>query len=456
MNSLSPNVYAKKKHTLKFTPAQILVLGFAAVILIGGLILTTPMASADGTMTPFIDAVFTATSAVCVTGLVVVDTGTHWSQFGQIVIMLLIQIGGLGFMTMATLFSLLLGKRINLRERLLMQEALNTLDLAGLVRLTKYILIATLLIEGTGALLLTVRWSADLGWAKGIYFGIFHSVSSFNNAGFDLFGDFRSITGYADDILVNLVISSLIILGGIGFTVMVDLYQKRSFKAFSLHTKVVLLTTGLLILFGTIVVFILEFTNAKTLGGLSPLGKVLASYFQAVTPRTAGYNTLIIPDLRQATQFFIIILMFIGASPGSTGGGIKTTTFATLVAAVWASIRGKEEIEVFDRRVPMERVYKSLTIIMMAIALVSSVTMLLTITERGHSSFLEANFETVSAFGTVGLTMGLTPKLTYLGRIIVGLTMFAGRVGPLTIAVALAQKRHKSPIRYPEEKIIIG
>lgn len=457
MFQVSKGLYGKnKKPWINLTPAQILVMGFAGLILLGGLVLTTPMASESGEMTPFIDALFTATTAVCVTGLVVVDTATHWSTFGEIVILLLVQIGGLGFMTMATLFSLLLGKKINLKERLLMQEALNTINLEGLVRLTKYILAATFLIEGIAALLLASRWSIDMGWPKALYYGVFHAVTGFNNAGIDLFGDFRSLTGYADDILINLVISTLIILGGLGFTVLADLYQKRSLRAFSLHTKIVLVTSGFLIVVGTAAIFLLEYSNPKTLGNLGLLGKTLASYFQAVTPRTAGYNTLIISDLRQATQFLIVILMFIGASPGSTGGGIKTTTFATLISAVWASIRGREDIQVFERRVPKERVYKSLTIVLLAIALVSGVTMALTITEAGHSTFLEANFETVSAFATVGLTMGLTPKLTEIGRLIIIFTMFAGRVGPLTIAVAMAQKRSKSPIHYVEEKIIIG
>lgn len=438
----------------RLTPAQVLVLGFAAVILTGAMLLTLPIASRSGHVTPFIDALFTSTSAVCVTGLVVVDTGTHWSTFGQVVILLLIQIGGLGFMTMATLFALFMGKRINLRERMLIQEALNQLSMEGVVRLVRYILIFTFSIEGIAALILAVRWSFDLGWQKAMYFGVFHAVSSFNNAGFDLFGDFRSITGYVDDFTVNIVISGLIILGGIGFTVIADVYQRRRWRLFSLHTKVVLAMTTILIVIGALTIFALEYTNPKTLAPLSMQGKILASYFQSVTPRTAGYNSLLIGELRSATQFLIVILMFIGASPGSTGGGIKTSTFMSLIGAVWAMVRGHEDVEVFRRRIPKEIVYRALTITLAALALVITVTMILAITEKAE--FLTVLFETTSAFGTVGLSMGITPSLTVIGRLMITATMFAGRVGPLTIAFAVAQRQHKPAFRYAQEKIMVG
>ncbi len=446
--------FEKNPLLTRLTPAQVLVLGFAGVIFMGALLLTLPVASQSGKATPFIDALFTATSAVCVTGLVVVDTGTHWSVFGQVVILLLIQIGGLGFMTMATLFALMLGKRINLRERLLIQEALNQLSMEGVVRLVKYVLVFTFAIEGIAALILTVRWSFDLGWQKALYFGVFHAVSSFNNAGFDLFGNFRSITGYVDDFTVNIVISGLIIVGGLGFTVLVDIYQRRNWRLFSLHTKIVLAMSGFLIISGALVIFALEYSNLKTLAPLSTGGKVLASYFQSVTPRTAGYNTLAIAELRSATQFFIVLLMFIGASPGSTGGGIKTSTFTSLIGAVWAMIRGHEDVEVFERRIPKEIVYRALTITLAALSLVITVTMILTITEK--ADFLTLLFETTSAFGTVGLTMGITPDLSTFGRILISLTMFAGRVGPLTIAFAVAQRQNKQAYKYAKEKIMVG
>lgn len=438
----------------RLSPAQVLVLGFAAVILVGSLLLTLPVASLSGQATPFIDALFTATSAVCVTGLVVVDTGTHWSIFGQIVILLLIQVGGLGFMTMATLFALMLGKRINLRERLLIQEALNQLTMEGVVRLVKYILVFTFILEGIAALILAARWSFDMGWNKALYFGLFHAVSSFNNAGFDLFGDFRSITGYVDDFTVNIVISGMIILGGIGFTVIADVFRNRNWRMFSLHSKVVLTMSAFLIVGGAVLVFALEYSNPKTLAPLSTSGKILASYFQSVTPRTAGFNSLVISDLRSATQFLLIILMFIGASPGSTGGGIKTSTFMSLMGAVRAMIQGHGDVEVFKRRIPQEIVYRALTITIAALTLVISVTMILAVTEKAE--FLTVLFETTSAFGTVGLSMGLTPDLTTIGRLMITATMFAGRVGPLTIAFAVAQRQHKPAFKYAREKIMVG
>lgn len=437
----------------KLTPYQILVLGFAGLILVGALLLTTPLASATGERVGFLDALFTSTSAVCVTGLVVVDTGTRYSLFGQIVIIGLIQAGGLGIMTMATLMALLMGKRIHLRERLIMQEALNQITVAGVVRLTQYIIKATLLIEFIGGTILAIRWYQDLG-PKGIYFGYWHAISSFCNAGFDLFGGFRSLTGYVDDITVNLVITSLIILGGIGFTVIADVWENRRFRDFSLHTKVVLVTTAFLIFFGMAVILLIEWDNPATIQNLSLKGKILASYFQSVTPRTAGYNTVSIGDMENATLFFIVILMFIGASPSSTGGGIKTTTAGILVAAIGALIRGKEDVEIFDRQIPKTIVYKAFALVFIAGALVIFVTMMLSLTEQ--APFLNILFEVVSAFGTVGLTAGVTPTLTVHGKLWIILTMFAGRVGPVTLALALAMRQRRTVVQYPEGKVIIG
>lgn len=443
----------RKIIALRATPAQVLVIGFAAVILTGAALLTLPVAVQPGKEINFLASLFTATSAVCVTGLIVVDTGTHWTTFGHVVILSLIQVGGLGFMTMATFFAMLLGRRIGLRQRLIMQQSLNQTDVAGIVRLAKYVLILTVIIEMAFALILAVRWSFDLGWQKGLWFGFFHSISAFNNAGFDLFGNFKSMTGYVEDVTVTLCITTLIILGGIGFSVMVDVLRHfRKPVRLSLHTKMTLSITGLLIFAGTILVFLLEYNN--TLQDLSPLGKALAAYFQAVTPRTAGINTLDLGALRAATQFLIIILMFIGASPGSTGGGIKTTTFGTLVVSVWSMARGKEDAEIFRRRIGREQIYKSVVILLLATLLVVVVTLLLSITE--NADFLAVLFETTSAFGTVGLTMGLTPNLTTAGRILIILTMFLGRVGPLTVAFAISRQKRKSSLRYPEENIIVG
>lgn len=444
-----------KVNLFKLSPPRILVVGFAFIIFIGGLILTLPISTASGKEPlNFLDALFTATSATCVTGLVVVDTGTYFSVFGQCVIMLLIQVGGLGFMTMATLIALALKKRISLKERLVLQEAMNQNTMEGIVRLIRKVIFYSLAIEGTAALIFFVRWSFDMPMGKAAYFGIFHAVSLFNNAGFDMFGEFRSLTGYVDDVVVNFVAMSLIILGGIGFIVLSDIIDYRKNKKLSLHSKIVISCTAILILFGALVIFVFEFTNPQTLGAQNGMGKILGAFFQSVTPRTAGANTLDIGGLRQATQFFIVILMFIGASPGSTGGGIKTTTFTTLIGAMIAMIRGKEDIVLFRYRLGKDRIFKALTITMLALFLVIFVTMLLSTTE--DHNFLMILFETTSAFGTVGLSMGLTPHLTVFGKIMIMLMMFTGRLGPLTLAYALGPNKEKELYRHPEGKIIIG
>ncbi|MDR7071734.1 TrkH family potassium uptake protein [Fictibacillus barbaricus] len=437
------------------TPPKMFVLGFAIIILLGSFLLSLPIATQNGEGLNWLNALFTATSATCVTGLVVVDTETTFSLFGQIVILSLIQVGGLGFMTFATFLALLVRRKISFRQRLLLQESLNSSSTQGIVKLARTILFFTLVAEGIGSLLLAIRFSFDMPIKKAVYFGIFHAVSNFNNAGFDIMGNFKSFTGYVEDPAVTLVVCILIILGGIGFIVVSDVYENRSFNKLTLHTKVVLSTTAILLAAGTVLVFILEFNNPKTLQPLSIGGKILASFFQSVTPRTAGSNTLNIPDLTISTLFLTIILMFIGASPGSTGGGIKTTTFATLLGAAWAQITGKRDVEFFRFRIIPTMIYKSLTITLIAMLLVIVVTMFLSITEKTNN-FLMIFFETVSAFGTVGLSMGLTPELTSFGKIIIALTMFIGRLGPLTVAIALAEQNEKENYRRPKGKFMIG
>lgn len=439
---------------ISLSPPQILVMGFALIILLGSVLLMLPISSTKGTTLPFVDALFTATSATCVTGLVVRDTGTYFSTFGQVVIVMLIQVGGLGFMTMATLFSLVLKRKISLRDRLLLQEAMNQNSMEGIVRLIRKVLMYSLVIESCAALIFAIRWSFDMPIGRALYYGVWHAVSMFNNAGFDLFGEYRSLTGYVADPIVNFVAMFLIVSGGIGFIVLSDIIEFRRHRRFSLHSKVVLSMTSALILIGAIVIFIFEFTNPRTLEPLGWSGKIWSSFFQSVTPRTAGANTLDIGALRQATQFFIIILMFIGASPSSTGGGIKTTTFTILVGAVASMIRGRSDLVLFRYRLTQERIFKAITLTMLSLFLVIAVAMVLSTTE--DASFLSILFETTSAFGTVGLTMGLTGKLTVIGKIIISLTMFAGRLGPLTLAYALGPKKGKELYRHPEGKMIIG
>lgn len=386
---------------------QILVLGFAGLILSGVALLMTPYASKSGDSLRFVDALFTATSAVCVTGLVVVDTGTYFSVFGQSVILLLIQIGGLGVMTVATLVAVLSGKKINLKERLLIQEATNQLDLAGVVRLTLYIIRATLLVELVGGTILALRWFQDFG-LKGIYFGYWHAVSAFCNAGFDLFGEYRSITGYVGDLTVNGVIASLIVVGGIGFPVVADLWNCRQTRRFSLHTKVVLTTTVLLIVLGAGFIFVAEYGNAKTLSDLPPADKVMASLFQSVTARTAGYNTVDIGLLREGTLLAIIFLMFVGASPSSMGGGVKTSTAAILFISLVGSVTGKRDPLAFGRQIPQQTVYKAFTIVTISVMLISLVTLTLSFTEA--APIFSLLFEVTSAFGTVGLSLASPPN----------------------------------------------
>ncbi|PZE21328.1 TrkH family potassium uptake protein [Paenibacillus xerothermodurans] len=448
---------ALKKTNL--TPPQILVIGFAVMISLGATLLSLPIASASGQPLPFLDALFTATSAACVTGLVVVDTGSTFTVFGHMVIILLIQIGGLGFMTMATLFSFVLKKRISLKERLILQEAMNQSSMEGIVRLIKRVLQYALTIELVAAIIFSIRWSFDFGLAKGIYLGVFHAVSFFNNAGFDLFGPitgpFSSLTSYASDPIINIVSMALIILGGIGFIVLSDLLDwKVNKRRLSLHSKVVLSATGFLIVCGALVIFMFEFTNTKTLGTLDWQGKILAAFFQSVSPRTAGANSLDIAGMRQASQFFIIVLMFIGASPGSTGGGIKTTTFTTLIGAMITMVRGKEDIVLFHYRLGKDRILKATTITLLALGLVIFVSMVLSTTE--DYPLLMILFEVTSAFATVGLSMGLTPNLTDVGQIMIIIMMFIGRLGPLTLAYALGPKVEKELYRHPEGKITIG
>jgi len=441
----------------KLHPTQILVLGFATVILIGALLLNLPIASKSGESVGFINALFTATSAVCVTGLVVVDTGTYWTTFGQVVILLLIQIGGLGFMTMGTLFALIVGKKITLKERLVMQEALNQFNVAGVVRLAKYILITTFTIEGIGALLLSIRFIPLYGFWKGVGYSIFHAISAFCNAGFDLIGKFRSLTPFVNDPLINIVVMALIILGGIGFVVILEVLQKRRFARLSLHSKLAITITAMLLSLGFVVIFILEFNNPYTMKDLPIGGKLLSAMFHSVTPRTAGFNTLPTDKLTVASIFFTIVLMFIGGSSAGTAGGVKITTAGVVAATIVSVIKGNDDTEIFGRRVARDIINRSLAIIGLSMGLVVVVTMVLSITEGSHS-FIEIFSETISAFGTVGLSLGITPSLSSIGKIIISLTMFAGRVGPLTIFLALAQRKqqHKGIVRYPEEKVIVG
>ncbi len=453
-----------KKLLLKINsmePVQVMVIGFGAVILFGALVLNLPISTQSGESIGFLNALFTSTSAVCVTGLVVVDTSTYWSEFGQFVIITLIQTGGLGFMTIATMFALLARKRINLRERLLIQESLNQKDLSGLVKLTRYIIMMTITIEAIGALLLSIVYIPELGLAKGIWYSVFHSISAFCNAGFDLMGsiggEYSSLTSFVDNVLINVVICGLIILGGIGFPVLLDVINNKKYSRLNIHSKIVINTTLILIAMGFAFIFIAEFSNQDTLGSLTLKEKLLSSVFQSVTLRTAGYNTIDLTLLSESTLFLMITLMLIGASPASTGGGLKTTTIATLFLAVKSFILGKEDIEIFQRRISDTTVKKSLGIFFIGVLISLVGTLALNIVNP-EFTLLESGFEVISAFATVGLSIGSTPTLNSGGKLIIMILMFLGRVGSLTIFMALISKNSKvkSKIRYAEGKIIVG
>lgn len=439
-------------------PAQIMVLSFGGVILMGALLLMLPISSQARIITPFVDALFTSTSAVCVTGLVVVDTGTYWSIFGKTVILVLIQIGGIGFMTMTTSLAIIMGKKIGLRNRMIMQEALNQFSLSGVIRLTKYVIIITFMVEIAGALLLSIRFIPMYGVLNGIYYSIFHAVSAFCNAGFDIMGGYRSLTEFATDPLVTLVIAALIIFGGLGFAVVADLTRFKSIKKMSLHSKLVILITLCLIVFGFVSVMVLEYNNPKTIGDFTFGQKVVASFFASVTPRTAGYNTLDLNGLTMPTRFITMILMFIGGSPGSTAGGIKTTTFGIMILSLIGIIKGTDEINFAGRRIAKDVASRALAVILISVIWIVSMTFLLTIFEP-NMALESLMFESLSAFGTVGLSLGITPYLSVLGKAVLTIMMFFGRLGPLTIVIALNNKANKTGrdlLRYPEGKIIVG
>ncbi len=433
-------------------PPRVLALGFATLILFGAILLNLPVASQNGESIGFVNALFTAASSVCVTGLVVVNTAYHWTLFGQIVIILLIQMGGLGFMTMATIVALIMGKKISIKERLVIKEQLNSETMSGLVRLTKYVILATFTIEAIGALLLATRFIPEYGVITGIWYSLFHAISAFCNAGFDILGD--SIAPYVGDVVINLTICGLIIVGGLGFSVYLDIYKYKSFNRFHLHTKLVLVITALLLILGALVFYALEINNPQTLGSLNFKERVLASFFQSTVPRTAGFYSVNMGALYDTSVFLLIILMFIGGSPGSTAGGIKTTTFGALVLTTMSVIRGDRDVVVFKKRISYDAINKAIAIIMVELLIVTGVSFVLTITES--ASFLDLLFETTSAIATVGLTTGITPDLTDFGKVLLSITMYFGRVGPLTMAFAFSRKHKHANFKYSEGNILVG
>lgn len=439
------------------TYSRFVVVGYLMIISIGTVLLSLPAASRNLVSPGFLTSLFTATSATCVTGLVVRDTFTQWSLFGQIVILLLIQIGGLGFMTVITLFSFLTNRKIGLKERGFLRESVNTLYIGGIVLLIRKILIGTLILETVGAILLSVRFIPQMGFWEGLYNGIFHSVSAFCNAGFDLmgkFGQFSSLTTYSGDVLVCMTITFLLIIGGIGFFVWDDLLKNRyHFKKYRLHTKIVLVVTAILIIAGTAAFYIFERENV--LSGLPAGEKALASFFSAVTPRTAGFNTVDTAALTPASRLLTIILMFIGGSPGSTAGGIKTTTVLVILLSAWSSLKNTKGDNIFGRQLEESALRKANAVFTINLVLMLAGTFCLGAT---NSSLFGGDimFEAVSAIGTVGLSTGITGSLSNFSKVVVIFLMYCGRVGSVSFALLFTEHRIPAAVQKPSEKINIG
>ena len=446
----------KKRFKWNVSQTQYLAYGFFCIIMIGTLLLMLPFSSRDGQSENFLNCLFTATSASCVTGLVVRDTWTQWSLFGQLIIMIMIQIGGLGFVTVGVFISIVLRRKIGLKERGLLQESVNTLQIGGVVRLAKRIIKGTCIFEGAGAILLSIRFIPQYGVLRGVFYGIFHSISAFCNAGFDLMGNkepYSSFVSYYDDWLVNLVIMSLIVIGGIGFIVWDDIYKNGiHVRKYLLHTKIVLMTTVVLLFGGAFLFYLFERNNL--LVGMNTSGKILTSLFSSVTARTAGFNTTDTNALTDGSKLFTIILMFIGGSPGSTAGGIKTTTVFVLLMCVYSNIKQSYGVNVFGRRLQEDAVKRAGTILTINLFLALSASLVIMANQSlGFSNVL---FETFSAIGTVGMTTGITRELNTFSRVIIILLMYCGRIGSLSFALAFVQNHRKAHVEQPVEAINVG
>ncbi len=441
---------------------HIILLSFLIAILIGALLLSLPISSADGKATPFLDALFTATTSTCVTGLVVTPTVSSWSVFGQIVILILIQIGGLGVITIMSGLMILLHKKMGIRDRLLLQDAFNLNSLSGLVRFVKKVVTGTLIIEGIGALLYMTVFIPEFG-AKGIWISMFTSVSAFCNAGIDIIAE-NSLCNYALNPIINIVTCSLIVLGGIGYIVWWDVLRVlkkartkkvKFFRDLTLHSKIAITATLILIFVGTILIFAFEYNNPQTIKDYTLLQKVEVSLFQSVTTRTAGFATVPQENLTNSSAVVCLLLMFIGGSPVGTAGGIKTVTFAVLIASAFASIRNKEDTEVFGRRLTKQAVSKAVAVTCMSFIIMFVSTVLLSVVTDANA--LDIVYETVSATATVGLTRNLTASLGSVGKLIIIITMYLGRVGPISLAVAFKRsKDNQNIVRNPSEEISVG
>ena len=446
----------KKKFSL--TTTQIIMLSFLVVIFVGSLLLSLPISAASGEAIPYLDALFTATTATCVTGLVTLPTATTWSIFGQIVILLLIQIGGLGVITIMSAAMILLNKRMDIGDRLLLQDAFNLNSLSGIIRFVKRVLWGTFLVEGVGALLYMIVFVPEFG-NRGIWISVFTSISAFCNAGIDIIAE-NSLCNYATNPIINLVTGLLIILSGIGYIVWWDVMglsarKRKGFRYLSLHSKIAITTTLILIFGGGILIFLFEYHNPLTIGNLSLFDKIQVSLFQSITTRTAGFATVPQQDLTNATSILCLLLMFIGGSPVGTAGGIKTVTFAVLVVSALATIQNKQEVTLFHRSISKQTVNKAVAVAMMSFGIMFTSTLLLSAVTT--ADVMDVFYETVSATATVGLTRDLTPYLNAAGKTIIIVTMYLGRVGPISLALALNSNiKHQNIIKNPTEDISVG
>lgn len=442
----------------RLNPTRLIALGFGMMILLGALLLCLPFSARSGRPTPWLVSLFTAASAACVTGLAQVDTCLHWSPFGQGVILVLLQLGGLGFVTLMTLVSLALHRRIGLSQRLVMASALNLTGTSGVVRVVRHALLGTFLLEGAGALILATRFIPRFGWGQGIWFALFHSVSAFCNGGFDLMGaytgPFSSLTGFQEDPVVLLTVMALIVAGGIGFFVWEDLLECRRWRDLSLYTKLALAITAGLILSGTLFFLWVEWDNPATLGPMPLWEKVLNALFQSVTLRTAGYAALDQEALRESSAVLSILFMLVGGSSGSTAGGVKTVTAGVLLAALWESLRGREQVVLRGRRIPARRVLDAMTLTLAVALLFVAGAMALSLLDG--LPFLAAAYEAASALGTVGLSFGVTPGLSPAASVLMILFMYLGRVGILSVSVAFLTRGPQDRLRYPAADIMIG
>ncbi|WP_231618094.1 MULTISPECIES: TrkH family potassium uptake protein [unclassified Fictibacillus] len=435
---------------IRLNPPQFLALLFLFLIFVGTCLLKLPIAH-EKTLS-WVDAFFIATSAATVTGLATVDPGSTFTLFGEIVILFLIQVGGLGVMSFASLVVIMMGRKISIKQRVLMQEALNQPSIGGVIRLVRNLFVFSISIQIIAIFFLSLRLVPDFGVSKGIYYSIFHVISAYNNAGFSLWSD--GLMGYVGDPMVNIVISFLFITGGIGFTVLVDIWVSRSWKKLSLHTRVMLLSTLIINIVAILFFYLFEFNNPKTIGMLSGAEQFWASYFQGVTPRTAGFNSIDMTAINPDTSLLMILLMFVGAGSTSTGGGIKLTTFVVIIFTVAAFLKGKESTVVMKRTIRNAVVYRALAITTISILFIFAALFIITYVQK-DVSFMVIVFEVVSAFGTVGLSMGLTPDLTVIGKIVICVVMVFGKLGPLTLAFSLA-KQTKDNIRYPDGEVFTG